>query len=215
LTSLKRFATVCGLVWLGFVAGGCARYEYTIIQPPELSRHIGERADQVVDLDPLQYRMRTVDNRLVVRIYNQTDDPIEILGDKSFTVDPEGQSHPMRAQTIAPHAFVKLIFPPLRPRIYDPGPTFGVGLGVGVSRHYYGPYGWDYYDYPPGAYYAPPFEHYYTRYYDEPRFLTVYDDSDQRYWDWEGAGGEMRLSLSFRREEQTFQHAFTFKRVKM
>src|SRR5215207_3085901 len=115
----------CLLLFGAFVTTGCARYEYTLTQPPDLARHIGAQSDQVVDVDPLQYRLRTVDNRLVVRIYNQTDEPIELLGDKSFVVDPDGQSRPLRGQTIAPHAFMKLIFPPIRPRVYDPGPTFG------------------------------------------------------------------------------------------
>src|SRR5881394_1297012 len=81
---------------------GCARYEFDLVQPQDLARHIGSQSDETVRVDPLEYRMRAVENRLVVRIFNPTTDPITLAGDKSYVVDPAGQSHPLRAQTIAP-----------------------------------------------------------------------------------------------------------------
>ena len=48
----------------------------------------------------------------------------------------------------------------------------------------------------------------------KPR-LYVIDDGDPRYWDWEGNGTEIRLTLVFRQGEKTFAHGFTFKRVKV
>src|SRR5439155_6189759 len=111
-------------------------YEYDLDQPSDLRRHIATRTDIVVGIDPLEYRLRTVDNRLVMRVFNQTDDAINLLGDKSAVVDPHGQSHPVRSQAIAPHSFAKLIFPPIRPRVYDSGPTFGIGIGTRIGRAY-------------------------------------------------------------------------------
>ena len=57
------------LVWSALLlacVGGCAHYEYDLVRPPELSRHIGAKAWEVVTLDPLEYRLRTSDNRLVI-----------------------------------------------------------------------------------------------------------------------------------------------------
>lgn len=198
MPAVKGLVSAAVVLFAFTLLTGCARYEYAITQPPDLNRHIGTKSDQVVELDPLLYRLRTADNRLVVRIYNQGDDPVELLGEQSFVVDPQGQSRPLRGQTIAPHAFVKMIFPPMRPRVYDSGPRFGVGLGVGISsrRHFRG---------------GP---HYHGHFADpQPRYLYVYDD-DQQYWHWNGAGGEMRLTLVYRRADQQFQHAFGFKRIK-
>jgi hypothetical protein len=141
--------------------------------------------------------MRTVDNRLVVRVFNPTEDVIELVGPRCTVVDPSGQSHPLRTQSIAPGSFIKLIFPPPRPQMYDNGPTFGVGVGGGVrvdSSRYrtYDPYWPDY----------------------GPRYMAVYDESDAYYWDWRDEG-EVRAVLTFRRGEKEFRHELVFRRQKM
>jgi len=178
---------------------GCARYEYDILQPPDLARHIGTKSDIVVRQDPLEYRLRTVDNRLVMRIHNPTQDPIMLLGPQSSVVDPQGQSHPLRTQTIAPQSFIKLIFPPLRPRVERVGPSIGIGVG--------GTFGGRYRRHYEGVGYDQPF------YDDEPRYLAVVDD-DALYWDWRGQG-QMRLTLVFDRGGQTLRHQFVIGRKKM
>ena len=170
---------------------GCAHYEYDLVQPPGLRRHIATKTDTVVTLDPLEYRLRTVENRLVMRIFNPTDEPVQLLGDKSAVVDPSGQGHPLRSQAIVPHSFVKFVFPPLRPRVYDPGPTFGIGIGTRIGRAY-------------GPGYYPPF--------DEPRYFYVVDD-DNRYWDWDGQT-DVRVTLVYQRADKQFKHEMTFHRVK-
>ena len=185
------------------LGGGCAKYEYNLVKPTELQRHIGKDADAVIPWDPLEYRMRTVDNRLVVRIFNPTQDIIEMVGPRCSVVDPEGQSHPLRTQTIAPGSFIKLIFPPPRPQVYDYGPTFGVGVGYQVDAYpyrYY-PYGYD------------PYWNYYG-----PHYLAVYDENDTYYWEWKGEG-ETRAVLTFRRgnagDAKEFRHESVFRRQKM
>jgi len=189
--SVKSLATVLLLL----VGVGCASFEHDLVQPPELRAHIGSKTDTTTHLDPLIYKWRTVDNRLVVRIFNPTNDSIELLGEKSTVVAPDGESHPVRSQTIAPQSHAKLILPPLRPRVYRPGPSFGVGVGMrvdsrrGAERH---------------AAHAPPSV--------EPRYLAVYD-GDSAYWDWRGET-DVRLTLVYQRGDAPLRHEFTIHRNK-
>jgi hypothetical protein len=196
-----------------FVLTGCARYEYALVEPREFTRHIGRNVDQVVEIDPLTYRLRSVDNRLVIRIFNNTDDTIALLGDQSTVVDPTGQSRPLRSQSIAPRSFMRLILPPPRPVVYDRGgPTFGVGVGVSrrVSAVVQPP--------PDGL---PDRRDFHTHhndwepyFRDEPHYFAVYDEGDAFFWDWRGTG-EARVNLVYRRGESEFRHSFVFRRVKM
>ena len=179
-----------------FVSTGCARYEYDIVSPPDLRTHIGTKADAVTPVDPLVYRWRTVDNRLVVRVFNPTEDPVQLLGEKSTVVAPSGESHPLRGQTIAPRSHVKLILPPRRPTVRSSGPTFGVGVGMRVDARDRG--------FPP---HRDPFN-------DGPRYLAVYDGDDALYWDWNGQT-EVRLTLVYQRGETPLRHEFVIRRRKM
>jgi len=172
---------------------GCTRYEYDITRPADLAMHVGTKQDAIAARAPLEYRLLTVENRLVMRIYNQTDDTIQLVGERSSIVDPDGQSHPLRSQPMAPQSFIKLILPPYRPTFQRTGPTFGIGVGTYVGDRR-------------GGYYDDPF-------YDEPQYLTVYDDS-ALYWEWSGEG-EIRLTLVFTRKEETFNQEFVIRRVKM
>jgi hypothetical protein len=205
---------------LAGAAGGCAHYEYDLVEPRDLTRHISRKADAVAEIDPLTYRLRSVDNRLVLRIYNNTDDSIELLGDKSSVVDPDGQSHPLRSQSIAPKSFIKLIVPPPKPYVYDTSPTFGVGMGYGVRV-----------DATPGPppeglpdrrefhTHYPQWEPYFR---DEPQYLAAsaasaaasFDENDSYYWTWKGSG-EARVHLVYRRGDSDLRHDFVFRRVKV
>ncbi len=174
---------------------GCARYEYDLAQPPTLARHIG-KTDEVFAIDPLEYRLVTYDNSLVMRIYNHTDQPITLEGTRSYAIPPTGQSHPLHSQTIAPGAFIKLILPPPRPYYDRSGPVFGIGIGVSSGGY-------------PARYGA-------GAAYDEwPSYSTYYDENDATFWDWPGEG-ELRLTLVYVRPGgQTFQHEFALRRKKM
>jgi hypothetical protein len=134
-----------------------------------------------------------------MHIVNPTPDPIELIGQESFAVDPRGQSHPFRSQSIAPNSYIRLFLPPMRP-YYRAGPSFGIGIGVGVSRGYGRRRYW------PG-YYHDPFLH-------QPTYLTYYDESDNLYWTWEGET-EARIRLTYRRAREVFNHNFLFRRKKM
>ena len=185
--------TLLPLIVLCF-ASGCAKYEYDIVSPPDLRTHIGTKTDAVSNVDPLSYHWRTVDSRLVVQIVNGTNDPIELLGAKSTAVAPDGQSHPIRGQTIASNSHAKLILPPPRPRVYNSGPTFGVGVGMRVDARDRG--------FPNDPYDA------------EPRYMTIYDDENAIYWDWNGQT-DVCLTLVYQRGEQSFRHEFALRRKKM
>jgi hypothetical protein len=142
--------------------------------------------------------MIAVEDRLVMRIYNNSDDPVELLGSQSSAVDPKGQSHPLRSQSIASHSFIKLIFPPLRPHVEREGPSIGIGFGVIGSAHRHrvpDDFGFDDFNY-----------------YDEPRYLDIVED-DSLYWDWDGET-QIRVLLAFQRAGQRFTHEFVFRRVK-
>jgi hypothetical protein len=203
-------------------AAGCARYEYDLIEPGDLAQHIGTKDDVVFRTDAAEYRLRTVSNRLVMRIYNDADEPLTLAGNRSFVVDPGGQSHPLVAQTIAPGSYIRLIFPPPPPTVEQTGPSFHFGVGGAYRYGYYRPYYRNYRDrgaryarggarYGRYAYYDPFF---YNTYYG-PRYYRVYDDSNPAYWDWSGEG-QVRVTLMYERGEgQRVEDTFVFARKKM
>src|SRR5688572_20243084 len=204
---MPRMRTLIQLVGLlCFWSLGCARYEYDVVKPQDLAGHIGSKADYDVEREALEYRFRSYDNRLVMRVYNETHEPIHLQGDRSFVVDPQGQSRPLRSQTIAPHSFMKLIFPPVRP-YWNTGPSVGFGVGyVATSSDGGGRSG------------AHPAVVHRPTYIDQPRYYTL-NDGGEVYWDWRGEG-EIRVTLVYQREgaeeaESTFKHDFVFGRRKM
>jgi hypothetical protein len=169
--------------------GGCARYEYDLIEPPPLARHIGSQADTVFELDPLVYRLRSYDNHLVVRIFNPTTELISLHGDASYVVDPTGQKHPISSQSIAPSTYVKLILPPLPPEPVGNPPPVNPGMGIAAD---FGPTVSEI-PYPFGQRYA----------------------NDAHDWDWNDEG-QVRISLTFQRGSQPpFTQRFLFGREKM
>ncbi|MGH7214220.1 MAG: hypothetical protein ACREIT_05605 [Tepidisphaeraceae bacterium] len=191
LTHLTLFVVPLLLLAAG---AGCANYEFDIVRPPEFARHIGRKGDTVFERDGLEYRMISYQNRLAVSVYNHGDDTIQLVGQRSSVVDPGGRSHPLRSQTIAPHSYVRFLLPPERPRV-DSGPRVGVGMGIGTGGRRGGfggvGVGTDVYDH--GGY--------------------VEDDSAY-YWDWQGEG-EVRFTIVYQRDEQTFEHDFVVRRGKV
>lgn len=92
---------------------GCATTEFDATVPPGGQPvRVNNNRDVPIPGDPLQYRMRADEGYLVLWIDNPTNSPVELLG-KSTVTDPEGDTHPLAAQTIAPHSSVKEIYPPM------------------------------------------------------------------------------------------------------
>src|SRR5688500_8075702 len=195
------------LVTLAFLClTGCARYEYELLQPGDRRRHVGTETDQLFRLDPSEYNLRTVDNRLVMRACNRTDRPTQLLGEQSIVVAPDGESHRLRGRTIAPGSHVKLICPPPRPRFHNTGPSFGVGVGVGTAGYHRHP------GYP-----------YHYPYHAEPTYMTMYEPAEALYWDWKGES-DVRIILVYSPigpgaatapASDEIRHEFTFHRRKM
>lgn len=192
---------LCPLLLCLVFLTGCANYEYDLVEPAGLALHVGQQQVRI-DVPPLQYRLQTYESRLVLEIYNPTPADVQLLGERSAVVDPSGQSHPLANAAIPPNSYLKLILPPLRPQVYNSGPTIGIGFGaVYGSRD-----GW----YDRSGFIAP-----YGAYYDEPRYLAVYDPGNPYYWEWNGETN-VRLTLVFQQGDQPpFQQRFTFHRKKM
>lgn len=191
---------------------GCARYEFEVLEPPEFATRVGRSTETTADIrrEPLDYHMRSYEGRLVMNIFNTTEEPIELLGDESYVVDPEGESHALsRAAVIAPDAYIKLILPPLRP-YYPREPRLGFGIGIGVShydfhrhRHFH-------------RYRGPRFRHFFDPdMLDPARTHFSINQPLSYFWDWDGEG-TIRLRLVYQLENgETFNHEFVIRRVRV
>jgi hypothetical protein len=193
---------VTALLLAALFVNGCARYEYDLIQPRALARHIGTEP-ATLPVDPLVYQLQSVQNHLVMQIRNPTAEPIVLLGDRSVIVDPDGQSHSLASQTIAPQSFIRLILPGWR-AVYewdDPyyGGWGGGGGGGGGVYWVHRRRGYFY-----GGYYG---------FYDEPGYVTVYDPSSVAYFPWDGET-DVRMTLRYERGGRQFEHSFVFHRRK-
>jgi hypothetical protein len=191
-------------VMLGFVffLTGCYHYEYRIVSPPDFQRRIFADRELVVHRDPMEYRFLAEQDLLVIRIFNPTQEPIQLLGQQSSVVDPHGQSHPLLGQVIPPGAYIKLILPPMPRYEVVSAPHASVGFGFGYGFHHHGYY---------GGWYAPIW---YDPGWDEPRYVAVYEPG-QSYWRWDGPG-DVRLILTLQRgPNQPVTHDWSFVRVKV
>jgi hypothetical protein len=187
----SRFLIISSFLFLT----GCASYDYRITEPANVAREIGTKSDEIFSIAPVEYRLRTVDSRLVMRIYNSSDAPITLLGERSTAVDPGGQSHPLETQTIAPNSFIKLILPPIRPRLEPSGPSIGIGFGTVIgtrpTKHGVGVYRKEIY---------------------VPRYMRVYDNQ-AIYWDWNGES-VVHLNLVYQVGAENFEQRFVVARFK-
>lgn len=177
-----RYATA---IVLSLAAGlaGCARYDFEVLKPELLATRVTQTASRL-QTSNMVYFMQAYENRLVMQIHNKEQAPVELVGERSFVVDPHGVSHPLRSITIAPDSYAKLILPPLRPRFEHHGFSFGVGTQVRATE----PTGANEAGTKAGA--ADSAGH--------PIYLDVYEDTDAYYWDWDGTG-PIRVRLTYRK----------------
>lgn len=186
------------LLFAALLSTGCVHYEYDIVSPPELRQHIGAKEQVRLKVEPLEYRMISYEDHLVIEVFNPTADNIQFIGEQSTAVDPSGQSHPLRGQAIPPGSYMKLVLPPVVHYQTDPGPHIGFGIGVGYVHG--GPWrdglGFD------------------QEMWDEPRYVAVVEPG-VGYWEWNGES-DARLMLTFQRgNEKPFTHSWVFHRKKM
>jgi hypothetical protein len=169
------------------VAGGCATSAFDLVQPRELSRHIGGGSDTLLEAGPLTYRFRAVEDHLVIRIYNPGDQPVTLLPG-SDVVDPQGRSHPLAAQVIGPGAFTKLILPPMPPDQTPVGPliSFEITSSGRMTDA------------------------------NQPKLDSpVAPPRAPQTWSWP-EGEEVRVNFRYRRgSQEPFTHSFSFRRRKM
>src|SRR5947208_5812037 len=64
-------------------SGGCVHYEYDVVQPPELARHVGTKQWTSFRRDALEYKLLTSDDRLVMLIYNRGERAVKLSGSDS------------------------------------------------------------------------------------------------------------------------------------
>lgn len=191
-------AAALAAVWL--MTAGCARYQYVLVEPGGGEQAIVPKKRLVVPVEPITYRLGTDDGYLLVRVANPTDEPIRIVGEASYVVDPEGETHPLGGGTIAPHAYVDLALPP-PPTVYH-GYTGYSGFGWGYGR-WGGPYGWRGWGYPYG---------WYDPWYYGPSSYTV-EVYGPHNWEWKT--GTARLHLTFERGQERFQQDLAVLRRKV
>jgi hypothetical protein len=185
---LKNLAILLCFSLAGPLAG-CAQFEFDVT--PDGSKqpvHVADSGDAHLTVDPLQYRMRADEGHLVIWIDNPTNDPIELLGNKSSVIDPDEIDHPLHNQTIRPLSSVKEILPPLESQ----GEAAATNSPAPINP----------YD-RPGFIPVPGIDQS-----DSP------DERENQYdWQWEDAS-EIRIHLVFMRNGQQFEQRFTINRVK-
>jgi hypothetical protein len=165
-------------------------YRFNLVQPQIADPEIGGDDWTIVKIDPLEYRLRADEGRLVMRIYNPTSDSIELLGHKSSVVDPDGQSHPLHSQVMTPETDIAYVFPPLRDTATGGEPEVGIGAGNFDTPGYIAPSGYQAASPPPIAPAA-----------------SVYD------FEWEGES-DVSMTLVYSRGNSTFSQTLAFHRVK-
>jgi hypothetical protein len=167
------------VIWLS----GCQTYVYRVVQPPGITQPV---TDKPVTLryDPLEYQLVGYKDRLAMRISNPTDDRIVLLGDRSYVVDPLGESHPLRTHILGPHSFTRMLLPPI-PFTYA-YPDWSWGWAWAPYDPFWGPF-WG------PAFYGPPSVSYY-------QVNTQYD------WTWKT--GDARMRFSYDRSRRLFEHNF-------
>jgi len=173
---------------------GCGSYQYRITQPAGAGT-VGEHPVRL-NYAPLEYQLSRWRDRLSVRITNPTEDRISLQTQRSFAVDPRGESHPIHGKVVGPRSYTQLLLPPIPVSypIYGGGwwgPGWGWGWGVGWYAPYYDPFWGPVYPPPPPAYYE---------------LRTPYD------WEWKE--GPVRLRLSYDQNGKTFEHDFEIVREK-
>jgi hypothetical protein len=172
---------------------GCKTYDYRIVEPANLAQHIGEEF-VTVHSDPLEYRMARTGGFLAMNIVNPTDDRIVLRGDRSYVIDPRGETHPVRGKVIGPHSFTRMSVPPIPYSYQAIAPYTPWGWGPGYINYGVGP---SFY----GGFYNP---HFYGPEIVNYQITTQYD------WEWKT--GQARLRLAYERDGTSFEHHFVIVR---
>ncbi len=198
---------------LATVAGGCTRYGFAIVDPPDVAGTVQGKEELAFTTDAAEYRLRAVEGRLVMFIYNSGSTAVELVATKSTVVSEQGSSHPVLGQTIAAGSFIKLILPPTRPQLQPDRGAVSFGFGVSSGGYYRDDW------YTRSRYRTGSARGRYSGPYDEPYFYdppsyTVYDASNPAFWDWRGET-QITLTLVFSRDGKITEDRFVIRRQKL
>ena len=187
---LLRFCVLLtALCWLC----GCSHYDNFIVEPANYAGPVPHEPMRITR-DDIEYRIAQREQILAMRIVNDTDEPVTLLGERSYVVDAEGESHPIRGATIAPHSYIHMTFPPL-PRVSRGGSVgFGIGVGVHSDPGYYG-----------GG-------HIFHDHFHDPPIVNYYDVDPAYAWNWKT--GEIRVHFVAERATEALTHEWVFDRRK-
>ncbi len=174
------------LLATAIIVTGCRTYVYRVVQPPGVPTVVDHPV--ALHYDPLDYELVRSHDRLLILITNPTADRLALIGNRSFVVDPRGESHPLRGQVLGPHSYARLSLPP--PPVLVAYPDYwSWGWGMGWGPGWYDPFWGPFY----GAYWGPPPVSY-------SRIITPFD------WSWKE--GAARVRLTYERNAKTFEHDF-------
>ncbi len=127
----RRLALYAAVLTALITFTGCAVYQFRLAEPVEHAATIDQEG-MTFDLDPLHYHLYEHGSRLGLRISNPGSEPITLLGERSYLIDPEGETRAILGGTIGPHSYITEVLPPQVEAIRS-GPRFGVGIGVGTG----------------------------------------------------------------------------------
>lgn len=188
------------IVAIGLLGVGCASYQYRVVEPVELAGPIQRQEAIAFPWGPLEYHLVEARDELGILIVNLADEDVMLLGDRSYIVDPSGETHAMPSRSIAPHSRITMVLPPQPGYVYAP-PRVSVGVGVGTG--YRGAHvGTGVYNHRWAGY------PYWSGY---PRYVYVQDGGP--YWRWKE--GPVRMRLVYEQAGQRFEHNFAFERVRV
>lgn len=179
---------------LALLLTGCARYQYRVTEPERFAAQAVRKEEPVsMEYEPLRYEAADRGGRLALGIFNPTPDLLRLDGNRSYVIDPRGETHSLPARTIAPRSSVRLFLPP-EPEVYRAGPSFSFGIGGGYG---YSPFYPDF-GYPQVIYHEP-----------QNFYLDGPDD-----WDWFLGTVTVRLYYETEGKTNSYDHQFQIIREK-
>jgi hypothetical protein len=179
---MKTKFSILSLLAVLITASGCRSFEYRFIAP---AGNAGVVAGQPVPLhyDLLDYELQRRHGRLAMKILNPTKERIVLNGEKSYVIDPKGESHPLVGSAIGPGSYLDILFPPKTATGQVIGGTGGWAWAPGYRGGFAGS---------EPLYYGPPVTTY--------QIWTAYD------WNWQT--GTARIRLSYEQDGKTYEHNF-------
>jgi hypothetical protein len=98
---------------LAVLLAGCVGYQYALVEPAEHRQTITKQGS-VVPVTPLEYQFADRKDVMALRIVNPSSEPVRLVAEKSYLVDPTGTTHPLQGGTIAPNAHIGMFSLPCR-----------------------------------------------------------------------------------------------------